>query len=521
MRPSGKTWSFASQASSPGTWLADLGAREGLPLVLGPALSRNAIHGGQAPHAQIDAQKSAVFLRGGRLPQAYVYPADMRATRDRLRRRLHVMRQRAAGLGPIPPTHRQSNLPDMGTKLAYQANRDGVAARCADPAVHKRIDVDLALLGHEDELLRDIERSILKAAKPPAANPRSRLGTGPGMGESLRLVLRDELHDIPRVPRVQACVSSGRLVTCAKESAGQRDGTAGAKLGHASRTWAFSAAAVFCLRQNPPGQQWLGRLEKTPGQGQAWTGLAPQLARAVSPLFTRERACDRQPCLQSASGAARMRPGPNWPSLGGARSACAVVPLARRRERCGAHRPLPLSPALCWDLRSGSAPESAGRVRWTCAAPPPRLSRTGARLPFSRLLVEDGTRGQSRCSVAETTRRRLCPRRHWGECPARRVWCSRVGAPAHGTDDGPRGQRRTTRRLSHNGKKWKKSALQGSLSRDHRGPQTGSAQTLTATLYLSEKPIPPLLSHQRIFLRAQRGSFRSPPLEHCPRIMMP
>jgi transposase len=76
-------------------WLADLCAREGLPFVLGHALYMKAIHGGKAKHDKIDAHKIAVLLRGGMLPQAYVYPAKMRATRDLLRRRVPLMRKRA------------------------------------------------------------------------------------------------------------------------------------------------------------------------------------------------------------------------------------------------------------------------------------------------------------------------------------------------------------------------------------------------------------------------------------------
>ena len=49
----------------------------------------------------------------------------------------------------------------------------------------------------------------------PGCHPR-RLGT------ILSRVLRDELHDLQRVPSGQECVASGRLVTCAKESAGKR-----------------------------------------------------------------------------------------------------------------------------------------------------------------------------------------------------------------------------------------------------------------------------------------------------------
>src|SRR5919109_406940 len=151
-------------------WLADLCAREGIPFVLGHALYRKAIHGGKAKNDKIDAQKIAVLLRGGMLPQAYVYPAAMRATRDLLRRRTHLMRKRAELLAHIQNTNNQYNLPVIGKKIASKANRDGVAERFPDPAVQKSIEVDLALIGHYDHLLRDVELSVLKTAKRHNAN---------------------------------------------------------------------------------------------------------------------------------------------------------------------------------------------------------------------------------------------------------------------------------------------------------------------------------------------------------------
>ena len=151
-------------------WLADLCAREGLPFVLGHALYMKAIHGGKAKNDKIDAQKIAVLLRGGMLPQAYVYPAEMRATRDMLRRRLHLTRKRAELLAHIQNTNSQYNLPEIGKKIAYKANRDGVAERFADPAVQKSIEVDLALITYYDALLRDVELSIVKTAKHHDAN---------------------------------------------------------------------------------------------------------------------------------------------------------------------------------------------------------------------------------------------------------------------------------------------------------------------------------------------------------------
>jgi transposase len=170
-------------------WLADLCAREGIPFVLGHALYMKAIHGGQATNDKIDAQNIAVLLRGGMLPQAYVYPADMRATRDLLRRRIHLMRQRAELLAHIHNTHSQYNRPAIGKKIAYKANRAGVAERFPEPAVQKSVAVDLALIDHDDQLLRNVELSLLHTAKQHNANTLSLLRTVPGIGEILSTAL--------------------------------------------------------------------------------------------------------------------------------------------------------------------------------------------------------------------------------------------------------------------------------------------------------------------------------------------
>jgi transposase len=127
-------------------WLADLCVQEGMTFVLGHAQYMKAIHGGKAKNDRLDAQKIAVLLRGGMLPQAYAYPATMRATRDLLRRRLHLVRQRAERLTHIRQTNSQYNLPALGKQLKSKAQREGVAQRFSDPAVQKNIAVDLALI---------------------------------------------------------------------------------------------------------------------------------------------------------------------------------------------------------------------------------------------------------------------------------------------------------------------------------------------------------------------------------------
>jgi transposase len=278
-------------------WLADLCAQEGIPFVLGHALYMKAIHGGKAKNDKIDSHKIAALLRGGMLPQASVYPAAMRATRDLLRRRIHLMRKRAELLAHVQNTNSQYNLPEIGKKIAYKANRDGVAERFADPAVQKSIEVDLALITYDDQLLTDLELTIVKSAKQHDANTFYRLRSIPGVGKILALVLLYEIHDIHRFPRVQDFVSYCRLVKSAKESAGKRLGTSGKKIGNAYLKWAFSEAAALFLRHNPAGQKRLARLENKHGKGKALTILAHRLARAVYCMLKRQTAFEMEKFL--------------------------------------------------------------------------------------------------------------------------------------------------------------------------------------------------------------------------------
>jgi transposase len=268
-------------------WLADVCAAAGIPFVLGHALAMKAIHGGKAKNDKIASCKIAVLLRGGMLPQAYVYPAAMRSTRDLIRRRLHLVRKRGQLLAHIQNTRAQYNLPEFGRTLAYKANRDGVIEHFHDPSVQKSIEVDVALIDHYDALVTDLELTIVREAKRHNADAFHRLRSVPGIGKVLALTILYEIHDIARFDRVQEFASYARLIKCTRESGGKKLGTGGAKMGNVHLKWAFSEAAVTCLRHNSDGQNLRARLEKKHGKGKALSILAHKIGRAVYYLLSR------------------------------------------------------------------------------------------------------------------------------------------------------------------------------------------------------------------------------------------
>ena len=268
-------------------WIADLCSEENIPFVLGHALYMKAIHGGKAKNDKIDAYKIAALLRGGMIPMAYVYPAEMRSTRDLLRRRNHLAHKRAEILAHVQNTNHQYNLPDIG-KIAYKSKRKGVAERFPDISVQKSIELDLALLDHYDQLLLRLEHELSLIAKVHDADSYFRVRSIPGIGRILGLVLIYEIHDINRFPSVQDFVSYCRLVKSAKESAGKKLGTSGKKIGNAHLKWAFSEAAVLFLRRNPEAIKYREKLAKKHGKAKSLTILAHKLARAVYNILKRK-----------------------------------------------------------------------------------------------------------------------------------------------------------------------------------------------------------------------------------------
>lgn len=280
-------------------WVADLCAQEGIAFVLGHALYMKAIHGGKAKNDRIDSHKIATLLRGGMLPQAYVYPRQMRATRDLFRRRTHFVRHRGQLLAHIQNTHHQYNHSSPGKRIVYKRNREGIAEAFDDIAVQTNLASDLELIDYYDAIIGNLELTVLRQARGHDQDAYERLKTIPGIGKILALTILYEIHDIHRFRRVQEFASYSRLVKCQSSSGGKTKGTSGAKMGNAHLKWAFSEAAVLFLAKCPEGKKLLDRLAKKHGKGKALSILAHRIGRAVYFMLKRKRAFDLERFLRS------------------------------------------------------------------------------------------------------------------------------------------------------------------------------------------------------------------------------
>jgi len=276
------------------TWyrIADFCAQHNITFVLGHALYMKAIHGAKTKNDRIDSQKIALLLRAGMIPMAYVYPADMRSTRDLLRRRMYFVHQRSELLSHIQNTKSQYNLPDFEKRLDRKSNRAGINEHFEDSSVRKSIELDMALLDTHEALLKELELFLIKHAQENNPNDLYLLQIIPGVGKILALVMLYEIHDINRFSTVQNFVSYARLIKPKKESSGKITGTANRKMGNAYLRWAFGEAATLMLRERDEVKAYHQKLKNKHGKAKSMAILSHRIGRAAYFMLKNQRAFD-------------------------------------------------------------------------------------------------------------------------------------------------------------------------------------------------------------------------------------
>jgi transposase len=285
-------------------WIADLCREKNIPFILGHALYMKAIHGAKTKNDKIDSHKIAVLLRGGMIPMAYVYPAEMRSTRDLLRRRMHFMYKRSELLSHIQNTRSQYNLPEFDKCISRKRNRAGISEHFEDVSVRKSIELNLTLLKQYDLLLNDVELYLTRHAKEHDPNNLYILHTIPGVGKILALVMLYEIQDITRFQRVQNFSSYARLIKPQKKSAGKVTGSGKRKIGNAYLKWAFSEATLLLIRKKQEIKELHLELKNKHGKARALAIISHKLGRAVYYMLKNHQAFNMRHFLQVKDRAA-------------------------------------------------------------------------------------------------------------------------------------------------------------------------------------------------------------------------
>jgi transposase len=225
-----------------------------------------------------DARWLAHLMRLEILPTGYVMPKALRATRDLLRKRLHLVQQRTANILSLENLKQRNEgvrvTVDDLRSLTVEALTAGESNAHRAMALRTTLEVILAL----DEQIDKIEKALLKALRPSAA--WKRLNTIWGVGPILATTIQLESGPVERFPAPGDYASYCRCVGSQRISNGKVKGKGNDKCGNRYLAWAWMEAANFAIRSYPAARRFYEHKAAKTNTIVARKALAHKLARA-------------------------------------------------------------------------------------------------------------------------------------------------------------------------------------------------------------------------------------------------
>jgi len=228
---------------------------------------------------QDDAFWLAQMLKLDILPEGYIYPKEIRAVRDLLRKRGHLVRLRTSLI--ISLQHIISR--NCGIKIDVNDIKR-LKEDTVSPLLKDSKDVALAGTISKETVdfltrkIRDIE-SVVKERVELQESYRYLL-TVPGIGKILALTIMLETGPISRFHQVGNYTSYCRKVSSKWTSNGKIKGKGNKKNGNRYLAWAFSEAAELARRHDPLARAYYNRKLAKSNRMVAHNALAHKLARA-------------------------------------------------------------------------------------------------------------------------------------------------------------------------------------------------------------------------------------------------
>lgn len=275
-------------------WLADACKEAGIAFYLGHAYYMKAIHGGKKKNDKLDSRKIADLMRSNHLPVGYVYPKEMRSTRDLLRRRTRFMKIRAEAYGHIQTIFRQHCMNIKPKDVKEKTTRRDLVSRFKNESLQRNIELNLDIIDFFDPRLNKIERAIRAEAKEYNRTMHNLLLTMPGIGDMMSLVILYEIGDINRFESPQKFSSYCRLVKCERESGGKRYRGGNQKIGNPYLKWAIGEIIIHAPRTSPLIDKYYNRLINKNGKKKAKAIMNHKFGVAIYYMLKNKQGFDEE-----------------------------------------------------------------------------------------------------------------------------------------------------------------------------------------------------------------------------------
>jgi transposase len=260
-------------------WLVDGLQAADYPVHLANPAEMQKYSGLKQTDDETDALWLAEMLRLGILPTGDIYPKAERPVRDRLRRRMLIVRQATQTLLSLQSMVTRHSSQSVSAAQLQHWTLQEVRATFVDPYSQQTASAMLELLGEQRRIQHSLEKQVLAAAKPNAAFQR--LVSLPGIGNILGLTITLETGPIARFASAGNYASYCRTVNSRCESDGKQKGENSRKNGNKYLAWAYVEAACCAQRFSPRAQAWFARKMARRCRVVALKALACKLSKAA------------------------------------------------------------------------------------------------------------------------------------------------------------------------------------------------------------------------------------------------
>jgi transposase len=218
---------------------------------------------------KVDARVLAELCRRELVPALWIPSLEERALRERLKRRLHLVRLRTSAKNRV-----FGLLTQWGLRIPLERLRDADAMELLEvrgvPEVWRRSVAEaLAVIELLDERIAPLERELWPLAR--ADRRVLLLDTIPGIGSVLGLTIASEIGDVARFPGPRKLIGYAGLAPRVRQS------------GQSSRSGELSKAGSRTLRWAAVEPPSAPGARATPGTGSTSTSRPATLARRTRP----------------------------------------------------------------------------------------------------------------------------------------------------------------------------------------------------------------------------------------------
>jgi len=258
-------------------WLVDGLIEAGYPVFLVNTSAVKQYEGLKHTDDQYDAYWLAHLMQLGILPTGYIYPKEMRALRDLLRKRMQLVQCRTSYVISVQAQYWRSTSKRLRSQDIKQCP-ESLLADIEDQNLFLSLQSNLKVIELLNTQIETIENTILPQCKNlPHYKP---LKTVFGIGDILSQTITLETGDIHRFHKVGNYTSYCRCVDSKKTSNGKRKGSGNKKSGNKYLAWAFMEAAHHAIRFYEPAKIFYQRKCSKRNSIVARKALAHKLARA-------------------------------------------------------------------------------------------------------------------------------------------------------------------------------------------------------------------------------------------------